>query len=129
MKGASVLALVGFCGVMLAFLSAQTVAAGPSVHFFKVGGRTIAGKAKEVCVLEGFWRDGTRFRYEAWDRCADLQVRAVDEAEARRLMRPREGEGENLGGARGYLEVSNQFSAVLIHGGPDGRVAEVTVAD
>ncbi len=89
----------------------------PSTRTFKVDHRTFLGTAKTVCVIEGKWADGELFRYEAWDKCADMSMRHATKAEFK--------DAPSLGDADDYevadipdgsevIQINNDYSSVLI---------------
>ncbi|HEY0027419.1 MAG TPA: hypothetical protein VGC35_06075 [Allosphingosinicella sp.] len=111
---------------------AAIAAREPAARTFKVGGRTLEGRAKTVCVIEGKWADGEPFRYEGWDTCNELQVSSASLADYKD-WRPRGGEGSltvaDIPQGAETIEISNDFSSVLVFRDRDGEMKEVLIRD
>lgn len=75
------------------------------------------GRPKTTCVIEGKWADGLPFRYEAWDSCGKMHVRAFTEKDYKNA--PSLGDDDQYSVAdipRGseVLEPNNGVSTALI---------------
>ena len=112
-----------------------TVAAAapePAAHFFKVGGRTLEGRAKTICVIKGNWADGEAFRYEGWDTCSELQVSSASLADYKD-WKPRGRRGSltvaDIPAGTETIEISNDFSSVLVFRDRNGEMKEVLIRD
>lgn len=125
-------ALLGVLSMSLAATSAANAAPRPAPRVFKVGSRSLEGRPKQICVIAGKWADGEPFRYETWDACSEMHVRAVTEAEYKDA--PSLGSDDQYSVAdipRGseVLEISNGFSAALIFRDRDGVQREILSKD
>ena len=111
-------------------LAAPRGASAP--HSFKVGGRILRGKLKVICVIEGKWSNGDDLRYEAWDACSKMRVRTVPRSEYAGAVAL--GNKDDVGVAdipanSEVLELSNDFSGVLIFRDRNGAVREIMTRD
>lgn len=107
-------------------------AAKPATHNFKVGGRTLLGEPKTVCVIKGTWGDGSLFRYEGWDSCQKMRITAASLA-AFKGWKPRGRKGDltvaDIPAGSEVMEVSNDFSSVLVFRDRNGETREVLIRD
>lgn len=99
---------------------------------FQVAGRPFTGTAKTICVIEGKWADGEYFRYEAWDRCADMSMRRTSHAD----FKDEESYGNvddpkvtDIPEKSEVFEVSNGSSSVLLFRDRKGVMREITISD
>lgn len=72
-------ALLGVLSISPVAISPAEAAQRSAKKIFKVESRSLEGRPKSVCVIEGKWADGSYFRYETWDACSKMDVRAVTE--------------------------------------------------
>lgn len=103
-----------------------------SAHTFKVGSRTLQGQPKTICVIEGKWADGEPFRYEGWDTCKEMQVSSASLAQYKgREPRGRKGSPTvaDIPPGTETIEISNDFSSVLVFRDADGEMQEVLIRD
>lgn len=97
---------------------------------FKVGSRIIVGVSKEVCELSGTWSDGRRFRYQAWDRCQDLSVRALTPEQLAEIIRSRRQANASLAPeVSEFIEITNEFSRMVIYSDASGNIVEIAAGD
>lgn len=90
------------------------------------------GTDKPVCVIEGEWRDGGTFRYQAWTRCRDLSVGRLTFDEVPRGPLPGRDNHHALKAltpSSEIIEVANDYSRVILFRGADGRTIEVMISD
>ena len=74
-------AVRGLTTISLVTASAAEAARPPATKLFKVGRRSLEGRDKTICVIEGKWAGGEYFRYGAWDSCSKMYMRRVTEKE------------------------------------------------
>jgi hypothetical protein len=130
------LASVSLTAAALASLLISSVVAAaapePAARKFKVGGRMLEGRAKTICVIEGSWADGEPFRYEGWDTCKELRVTSASLTEYKD-WRPRGRKGSltvaDIPPGTETIEISNDFSSVLVFRDGNGEMQEVLVRD
>jgi hypothetical protein len=115
---------------------AATFAAQPvtesAARTFKVGSRALSGTPKTVCIIEGTWRDGTTLRYEGWDTCRKMSVRAASLADYKG-WKPRGRKGAltvaDIPPEIEVIEIGNEFSSVLVFRDRNGDTKEVLIRD
>ena len=126
------LALIASCMTFATSTSAAKPAAGAKPHRFNVGGSVFAGSAKTICVIEGKWRDGGFFRFEAWDECSQMRMRRMPAASYRDVSAHGSNRGYTVAdiprGAE-VLEVSNSYSSVLLFRDKGGEMREILSRD
>lgn len=112
--------------------TAADAAPKSTIRAFKVGGRTLQGSPKTICVIEGKWADGEHFRYEAWDTCKEMQVTSAKLADYKG-WEPRGRKGSptvaDIPPTAEPIEISNGFSSVLVFRDRDGEMKEVLIRD
>ena len=99
---------------------------------FKVGARVLHGQPKTICVLQGSWADGEPLRFETWDECSKMRVssaRPKDYRDAPQLGDGDKATAEDIPENAEVLQVSNDFSTVLIFREAAGKVQELLVKD
>ena len=104
----------------------------PSILTFKVDRRTFLGTAKTVCVIEGKWADGELFRYEAWDKCADMSMRRATKAEfkdAPSLGNNDDYEVTDIPDGSEVIQINNDYSSVLLFRDGKGVMRTILVGD
>ena len=125
-------ALLGALSISLVATSAAEAAQRQPPKMFKIGSRSLEGRPKVICVIEGKWADGGYFRYEAWDACGKMRVRAVSEKESKGA--PSLGSEDHYSVAdipRGseVLEISNGVSTTLVFRDRNGEQREILTRD
>lgn len=112
--------------------SVAAAAPEPAARAFKVGGRTLEGRPKTICVIEGKWADGSPFRYEGWDTCNELRVSSASLADYKD-WEPRGRRGSptvaDIPLGTETIEITNDFSSVLIFRDRNGEMKEVLIRD
>lgn len=106
--------------------------ATPKSHRFKVDNATFSGSAKLICVIEGKWRDGEPFRYEAWDACSKMRMRRPSMNEyksAHSLGVNNDYSVVDIPDEGDVVEVSNESSSVLLFRDKDGVMREILSRD
>jgi hypothetical protein len=118
-------------GMVLPLAAAKPAAAGKP-HRFNVAGTTIEGSAKTICVIEGKWKDGEYFRFEAWDGCSEMRMRRLPAAEVQNagsLGESRDHTAADVPPGSEVIEVSNDYSAVLLFRDATGTMREILARD
>ncbi len=103
-----------------------------STRTFKVDGRTFSGTAKTVCVIEGKWADGEFFRYEAWDKCADMAMRRTTKTEfkdAPSLGDDDDYEVADIPDGSEVIQINNDYSSVLLFRDGKSNMRTILVGD
>lgn len=113
-------------------ISVADAAAGPAPKVFKIGTRSLEGRPKTICVIDGKWADGEYFRYETWDACNKMRVRTASEKDYKGT--PSLGSSDCYSVAdipRGseVLEISNGVSATLVFRDRKGIQHEILTGD
>lgn len=90
------------------------------------------GRPKTICVIEGKWADGAPFRYEAWDSCGKMHMRAVTEKEFKGA--PSLGEDDRYSVAdippgSQVFELNNGISTTLVFRDRKGVQREILSGD
>ena len=101
-------------------------------HRFNVGGTMFGGMAKTICVIEGTWKDGEHFRFEAWDECGKMLIRRVPAGSyqnSRSLGSADEHTVSDIPAGSEVLEVSNDYSSVLLFRDAGGVMREILTRD
>lgn len=113
-------------------IAAAKPAPAPEAHRFDVGGSIFAGSAKTICVIEGQWKDGEHFRFEAWDECSQMRMRRVAATtyrSARSLGNNQDFTSADIPAGAEVLELSNDFSSVLLFRDINGVMREILSRD
>lgn len=125
-------ALLGALSMGLAAAPAAEAVQRPALKMFKIGTRALKGHSKTICVIEGKWADGGFFRYEAWDICGKMRVRAVsgkDYKDAPSLgSEDQYGVGDIPRGSE-VLEITNDVSTTLVFRDRNGTQREILTRD
>lgn len=118
--------------VNLSVTPVTAAAPEPAARAFKVGGRTLEGRPKTICVIEGKWADGEYFRYEGWDKCSEMRVSSASLADYKD-WEPRGPKGSlsvaDIPPGAETIEISNDFSSVLVFRDRNGELQEVLIRD
>jgi len=115
-------------------ISTTAAAAAPRAapHMFKVGKRSFQGSPKTICVIEGKWADGQPFSYDAWASCKEMTVKAASMANYKDWA-PRGPKGAltvaDIPAGTEVIEISNDYSGVLIFRDRRGNMQEVLIRD
>lgn len=99
---------------------------------FQVAGRVFTGTAKTICVIEGEWADGEYFRYEAWDRCAEMTMRRTSRKEFKNEESYGNEDDPQITDTplkAEVLELTNGSSSVLLFRDRKGVMREITISD
>ena len=107
-------------------------AAAAKIHRFDVGGVTFGGSAKTICVIEGKWRSGELFRFEAWDECSEMRLRRLPAGayqQTRSLGTNRDYTVADIPAGAEVIEVSNDYSSVLLFNDRRGVMREILSRD
>ncbi len=125
-------ALLGVLLVSLVATCPAEAAPRPAPKMFKVGSRSLEGRPKLICVIEGKWADGKPLRIETWDTCREMRVRAVVEKDYKDS--PSLGEEDHHSVAdiprkSEVLEVTNGVSTTLIFRDRNGVQREILTRD
>lgn len=124
----------GLLGLTAVTVTMPAAVAAPAAEprTFKVGKQTFAGRPKTICVIEGKWSDGQPFTYDTWDTCAEIKVHAASLAEYEGWA-PRGPKGAktvvDIPAGSEVIEISNDFSSVLIYRDQRGDIQEVLIRD
>lgn len=125
-------ALVAGAIVFAPAATAAKPAPAAKLHRFDVGGVPFAGSEKTICVIQGRWRNGEPFRFEAWDECSEMRLRRVPAEEyrqARSLGTNRDYTVADIPAGAEVLEVSNGYSSVLLFNDRRGVMREILSRD
>lgn len=112
--------------------AAAAPAAAGKPHRFNVAGTTFEGTSKTICVIEGKWKDGEYFRFEAWDGCSEMRMRRLPAAEIRNassLGERRDHTAADVPQGAEVIEVSNDYSTVLLFRDAAGVMREILSRD
>lgn len=123
--------LLGVLSVSLVATSSAEAAPRPAPTMFKIGSRSLEGRPKTICVIEGKWADGEPFRYDAWDTCSKMNVRSVSEKDYRdapSLGNDQYGVADIPRGSE-VLELENGVSKTLVFRDRDGVQREILSGD
>jgi len=111
---------------------AAAAAPKATAHVFKVGKRPFQGRPKTICQIEGKWADGQPFNYDAWDTCKKIMVKAASLAEYKDWA-PRGRKGaltvSDIPAGTEVVEISNDYSSVLVFRDRRGNVQDVLIRD
>lgn len=118
--------------IILAGGSLAEAAPRQDSSIFKVGNRTFQGRPEVICAIEGTWADGAPFRYEGWDMCAKMRLRAVTEKDYRGA--PSLGEDDDFTVAdiprrSEVIEITNGVSTTIVFRDRDGKQREILTRD
>ena len=115
---------------LLVFLPAS-LAAAPLKKIFKVENLVFTGTPKTICLIEGKWRDGKPFRYEAWDSCPSMRMRRATRKEL--LQSVALGDSDQvpstLPAQAEVIEISNAYSRTLLFRDRNGHLKHILVGD
>jgi hypothetical protein len=110
----------------------QAVQAAPPTRLFKVGGGTITGTPKTICVLEGKWSDRESWRYEAWDTCARMRILRVSRSALQGVVplgSRKDTVLADIPASAELFEIANTTSRVIIFRDQQGRLREIMTGD
>lgn len=124
--------LLGLLPISLAAPSQVEAAQRPAAKLFKVGSRSLEGRPETICIIEGKWADGEPLRFQTWDTCGKMHVRAVSEKDYKDA--PSLGDDDDYSVAdipRGseVLEISNGVSTTLVFRDRNGEQREILTRD
>lgn len=112
--------------------AAQATQPASSHHVFPSGGASFAGTPKTICVIKGQWADGNDFRYETWDSCSNMQIvrgTQANYADAISLGDDERFTGADIPTGSEVIEISNDFSSVIVFRDNAGRTREILIHD
>jgi hypothetical protein len=118
--------------ILISAASAAKPSAAAKPHRFNVAGTTFEGSAKTICVIEGKWKDGEYFRFEAWDECSEMRMRRLPAAElqdVRSLGDRSDHTAADVPQGAEVIEMSNDYSTVVLFRDTAGIMREILSRD